>query len=596
MHKIEMNNWMYNVGIVGFLRTILTEKEQNAIIDSTDKGQTDFSFRNGEIIIDSTSIQFSNGVLKGFEDLYFELISKIHGLHDKWIKNVPIAIDTINSYIKNPNAFDIRAFTNALYNLGNYAKLTELYSKQFGTQTSTIDKNGKVKITYHTGTEYILKTSKINDMSKHIEKILKDPKTALAEFKNCYDLLNKQSNASLFLESNVSIFLAFKFGNKKIGINLQSGFMSKTVPTTRKKKYKETVLDPITKETEQIRRGYVNRCIFTQEYCSPDLKFDSGSIPFFGMGGGSGANYFFNGKTRGGYTVSNLTNLILWCSFVGYTYASVGDKTRFLFCNDPSSIAQLFRVNVQPIEQTSNVKLKTHAFIQNAIMMESKRAEGKIANNVSFISIQNNNSLDSYPLVSTVMLSPRVVALLSDQETVNTLKECSTRTYSVNNIKLNLGDELLDGILNNRLPSDLMYTLMRQACLDKKNGRNISYVLERVNTLVLKYNYSINKEKIMNDPEMSKKWKDAGFSLFKGLEEHKLCNQANGIAVNLNNFMRYRNYTQMWASLNRYALKYALYIPIVEPQDIGIYGNMFITGLIMGINISKNTNKKGETK
>ncbi|MCM8776865.1 MAG: hypothetical protein NC905_01180 [Candidatus Omnitrophica bacterium] len=320
MGKITLypSNWLYNAGIVGFLR----------ILEFGNRGNI-FQFK------EDGSVEIEESALNGFEILYFEYVSKIYLIQRFTMRELA---DFIREKLRSINGGNIK--NNVKKIEAKFKGIEDKIQKDILAIKANKDWN-----TFKRGIEDIK-----NDFKQKIQRTMKDLQNLMSTAKDKEKINKIVDNIYKNFDDICSSVYNFKAQPDFLG----SFYFNKNVVANpkgnrpeRPKNFKGKYLDPIVS-----RKNGGNLCILCGKSYSEESisEFSEGDFSILGISS-SGFGNFYNYYVKSGTSYNRkccVCQLILLCTFAGFNLKPYQlreiDETEYIFVNYPS-FEEAFLVN-----------------------------------------------------------------------------------------------------------------------------------------------------------------------------------------------------------------------------------------------------------
>lgn len=498
-YVVYLDNWMINVGIIGFLNILLT-KEEADLLDYNKEDE--IILRDGRISISYNKLEFDNDVLadnENFAKRFFKKAFELYGRYTRYIERLQNIKKLVVDYNKTIDEEELERLRKQIINKWNYKGTYSLLAKKYDVHFSE-----PIKL------ETELKDKTFND----------DIKELIKNVDNLLTVLNHKQYYTEFFENEVQFYLSSYFANAKTGIKRQSGFLNVSVKGPKEDHFYRNVIEPII--NNEVKYDKQNRCIISGEQAKQKSNYDSGLVPFLGYPGSDNYSWLKGSKEL---PLNEIYELIYWCSFAGFTNIGVGNNYRFLFCNQDSSIVELWLANKKlSFEFSNNYSngISYAHFLTNLIVATEQKATFKLQNTV-LIDIPNFN--ETYPKIHSLYVSRDMALFLSKGKILKKLNSLSMTKFKYNDSQKNIGMIVLEKILHNQLNYDFLQPLIKQALLETHEAF-IRNQLQNVNYIILSYFNSFVKGAIVmsqkDNYDIYKHGKDVAAKIKKRNHENKM--------------------------------------------------------------------------
>ncbi len=537
MEKVYFGDWLYNAGIIGFLRIML--------------GDQDLDSQN-IIGIGENYIEFDRNILDGFSQRYFDFAFRRYGRYErvlnqffqfledlKLLKDKDRAEELSSKYKENITEVPIVILERVKKILNNFAGL-------------------KDKL------EYIPTKADIKD----------NPEKAEAFLEEVIDLMKR--NHKEFWESDVQIYLRSFYGQKS--------FLNNMVTQNRFEKFYKDFEEKILNNGVKYEKNY--KCIVCGERkAKKGTMFDTGISFFYGLNPDS-LNFSWNFKPI--LPICEICELIYLCYFAGLSTFSRNNEKVYYFVNRDTSIKELYRANnllEQILQLGKGESFLVEFFTQLILETEKIKAEYTLKN-IAVIELDLQSEV--LPKVYSFNISSEKARYIKDNH--QELKKLSRKYYGIKDETRYILIELLDKILENSLNYGYLNRLLRLYLSSEKSelykvGFNI-YDLQELNGLIYKFEREMfSRRETMEDKEL---W----YMYHKGRELSQMLKNANAenkitsIAYRLLNALKVGDVNQFMDTIMRIYLSYEMEIPSTFVKVMGdkeIFfpvGYSFLNGLL----------------
>lgn len=563
---VYLDNWMINTGIIGFLNILLTEKEKSFIIENYDKDE--LLFRGERIRISHNILEFDNDVLAdngNFAKLFFQKSFEQYGRYGRFMMRLEDIKVLIEQYFKQGDQDEKNRIKKRIINLweykGSFSFLEKKYEEIVGD---------KLKL-----------NNKLTDNSFDNDKL----SDLLLIINNCLNVLNMEEYHQEFVENDVQYYLSSHFADDKAGIKKQSGFLNVSVTGSKQEHFFKNLIEPIIIDNVDIEKDY--HCIIDNlRLAKKKSTYNSGLVPFLGHPGKE--NYYWL-NTPNKLPLCEIYELIYWCTFAGFTDITKGTNIRFLFCNQDTSIIDLWISNYKlQTEFSSNEDISQPymRFLSNLILSEKEKSSYELQNTTL---IDINNTKEFYVKIHSLYISREKALFLKNEKVNNKLTALSKTNFNDKGINKSIGLVVLERILQSNLNYDFLHYLTKQALSDNKEAVYIQRQLERVNYLILSYHHSfLNRSgymKLLNNKErydVYEHGRKVATRIRAGNDENKI----RGMVYKFLGYQKTGNINSFMNLFMRIHMAYSLQTPteLIKSMDNEIsfnaFGYSFINGLL----------------
>lgn len=528
--KIELGDWLYNAGIIGFLK-ILSEGNEKIL---------------NKKIIHETYIEITRKDLKDFTDKFFEYAFKMHGKFDSiknWLKELKELLDDSKNY--------------------------EILSKKYKAEKKNIVKVILEEITKRwNGVTYEsfkkIKKSDIKDFSD-LKKLVEE----LLEI-----LENKRD---IFIEKEVQTFLRGIIG----GISFLNVSITKDQKYTFKKDFEIPIIENQNKEDKNYN------CIFcNSRKAKTNTIFSAGLVPYQGLNKDSiNFSWGFNPKLP----LCEICELIYLCHWAGYT-KSLKNKT-YLFVNDDSSIKNLWDKNIlltKLLQKDTNENFIIDYFYE-LLLMEKSQISTYTLQNLAII--ETNLEKDIMPKIISLHISRNQARYIKNNH--EKLKLLANKFYKIKDFQENILREFLNKFFEKKLdfnlPNKLLKYYLQSSDDTKTNYIQINYesfIVQQIILLITEYLQIVKQKPIKMEQNYIWHIYHLGNDMRKILKERKAENKINGIAYRLLNAVRTNDKSTFMNVILRVYIGYDLEVPksfvntLESAEMFQIIGHSFINGLL----------------
>jgi len=565
-YKIYLDNWMINAGINGFLNILLTEKEKSYLIDNYDRDE--LLLRGERIKIYHNILELDNDVLAdndNFAELFFKEAFRRYGRFERYknkLKDIKVLIEQYCIQNDQDDKNQIKKRIIGLWDYkGSFSFLEKKYEEIIGD---------KLKL-----------NNKLSDNNFDHDKL----KEFLSIINNCLNILNTVEYHQEFLENDVQYYLSSHFADDKAGIKKQSGFLNVSVTGSKQEHFFKNIIEPIINDNVDYEKDY--HCIIDNlQPAKKKSTYNSGLVPFLGHPGKE--NYFWL-NTPNKLPLNEIYELIYWCTFAGFTDITKGTNIRFLFCNQDTSIIDLWISNYKlQTEFKSNDDLSQPylRFLSNIVLSEKEKSTYELQNTTL---IDINNTKEFYVKIHSLYISRDKALFLKNEKVNNKLNALSKTIFNDKGINKSIGLVVLERILQGNLNYDFLYHLTKQALSESKEAVYIQRQLERVNYLILSYHHSfLNRSgymKLLNNKERYDVYEHGR----RVAARIRAGNDENKIRGMVHKFLAYQKTGNINSFMNlfmRIHMAYGLQTPdeLIKSMDNEIsfnaFGYSFINGLL----------------
>ena len=545
-HRVYLGDWLFNAGIIGFIRIINSDIEKENVIQ-----------------VDDNYIEFKRKILKGFSEKYFKTAFNTYGRYYK-VKNTfeefiqDILAVTKNGLIsgqilkkykvtpedkKNVNEVIITKIHKRYKNIINGFKLLKDKSKAMPTKPSVINEPLKLKMSL---------TDSIN--------ILKN-------------------NFNEFFESDVQIYLRKIYGQKS--------FLNKTIKKDRLNIFKRDFEQALLKK--QNKNDNILKCINCGNPAKKNLNFDTGISPFLGLNKDA-LNFMWNFNPK--LPLCEICELIYFCYFAGLTDVSQGKDSLFYFVNNDSSVNNLVESNnllknllVRNISENILVD-----FFTELILQEKSQQAHFTLQHIPFVELDLSKSI--LPKIYSLNIEREKAVFI--RENSGLMKKISRTAYKIKDRTRYLLHELMNQIIIENINFNYCTKLLK-FYLAYNHGKSDFYQtwynpyhIQITTIMISKYYIQFIKRRNVMDTEKTLwniyyKGKDLSLLLHKKDAKNKIPSNA----YKLLNALRIGNVNKYMDSIFRICMQYDFEVPsifiksLADKESFNSYGYSFINGLLV---------------
>lgn len=547
--KLELGEWIYNAGLMGFFN-ILEDNEE------------DYEINNDYI-------EFDEEVLENFEEKYFKFLIKIYEptLSYSKILNIEVFID---KHKEN----NLEEFTE---------KSLEILNNYIGNIAKYYLKSNSYKAAYP-----LIKSERdIVTLEKNLSKITKKKKESIDDIKD--DILESFEQIKVLLEymkrEDSKKYLAGKNIVYNIIRNAWEGVSFLNRSTKEKDfyiDYKNYFIEPTLQYLESDKSKFKYHC-FTCNRAMKDLKNDLSFINNMGFDVARKSSHVW--EFDNDIAVCPICKLILSCVPAGFTY--IFDKG--IFINDNSDFNSLKKINQNLqgmlIDEIGSSYGTNKALVKALYSSDIKGRKNELQD-IQVVRLINGK-------YSFNILTKNILNIIVNSE--KDLEKLEKTGYKEINTNFYIYNLVIDNILNNRN----MYLLVEKLLHYKisKNSNlyyNTSHVLRilKINSRYLREVEVLNKEQEDLIYEANRQ----GYFLRQAYITKGSVDKLNGISYRLLNALKINDINMFMDTVLNSYLYTKKQVPkvIVDSQkNIDIFKTMgysFIAGLIEGVKDSKEEN------
>lgn len=496
--KLEMQDWLYNAGIVGFSKILI----DNDIVFYKDRNY----------------IEFDANILEDFNEMYFNYFIKKYKKFTSWYEIVSFE-DFINSF--NKNDFDEKSL-KLLNDKITYIKgklILPSYKKGY-----QIIEDKSLNLLEE---EKKLKEIKINK-KQSLNDVIEDVENQIFIIKNIINYLNKDGVKKIIIAKNVIYDIINKFWSDVCFLNKNDS------EKNMYDDYKSYFINDMFKYVNSNKENFKYNCFTCNSKINglnkPD-SYDLAWINKIGVDMSRKTSHFWN--FNGDAYICPICNLIYSCIPAGFTV--IYDKG--LFINENSSIENLISINRHTIDKETTIEqLEQESYYNIINIMEQTGVDisNKEIENVQIIKFDSQNEIRPYTFN---ILSKDVIKLISKNK--NRLKalikiKFITGKKDGKDIYANLYNEVLKRLYNSQNQFDLIQNLLTLNLTGDFNNLNCIEIIIKINNDFIG---GCMEDKKVSDKQI---WKirQIGFELKKAYIDKKSKNKLNGISYRLLNALK----------------------------------------------------------
>jgi CRISPR-associated protein Cst1 len=544
--RIELKDWLYNAGIVGFINIIK-------------KAGDEYSIKDKELFV-------SKKVLEEFEDKYFKYFIDTYENYLPWKKIVDFEdfvslkereglknisqndIDIINRYIGSSTQSGTLKY---LLKKSSYKSAYKLIGSPLSLEIE--DKNlNQIKLK---------KNQKVEEKTEDIRKALDSIKKIINFF--------KIETSKKYLAGKDVIYIIIK--NAWTGVSFLN-------PQTKNPNFyldfKSYFIDPVKEYLKDDKSRYKYSC-FTCNRKMENLKNDLSFLNMTGFDTNRKPSHVWNYIND--ISICPLCKLIYACVPAGFTYV----YNRGIFINENHNLDNIQRIN----NSIKHEILDKDTSGYNLFAVLTKALNESIDANIKYeiadiqlVRYENDNYRFNF-------LSKKILKVLfSNKEQLDSLINCFFRE---NNLSFNIYDEVIKKIFN----SENLFSVIHKCLLLKITRPADTYYNNYHIGVLLRINNSFLEEMVfMNNSEkdLIKSANAAGYYLRQAYIQKKADNKLGGISYRLLNALKTNNTHMFMDVLINCYLYTNNSVPVFFTEglkDSNVFKNIgysFVSGLIEG--------------
>jgi CRISPR-associated protein Cst1 len=528
MERIYLGDWLYNAGIVGFLRInshLLEVKDEKLI-------SKDENF----LKIKDNYIEIDREIFDGFTDRFFNYAFSLYSKYNTVLRQLHRLIDSLND-----NAFE---------------KINQDFNKILRDYTIL-----KRKIEEKIGNFKAKNSQELGSIIKNALEIMKEDKVDFVED---------------FIENEVRNFLNTHYGQKS--------FLNRSVKGSKKQKFYEDF-----EKLLKLGNGESSKhvCVICGErLAKKNLSFNTGFSTIFGLNEDA-TNFLWDFDTR--IPACEICEIIYLCSFAGltklhgkYYFVNQDNTVESLFIGAGRFERELKKNYDEKLDDFLFVK-----FIADLLIQSKKLQSEYIIQNINFVEVEIKKSATS-ERKSVKVFNFNIDRSTAEfiKENHENLKSLS-KSYFVSpddKTRVYILVEFLNSILKKNLSYEFLYKIFKSKIKDK------AYISSN-NLLKLIHMYLLYLKKLGGE-NMSLEEKSLwamyiqGQDLLKRLKEKNAENKIQSIAYRLLNALKTGDVNQFMNITMRTYIAYNLEIPsllvkaLQDKDSFYLLGYSFLSGLL----------------
>jgi CRISPR-associated protein Cst1 len=580
--KVYLNDWFYNMGIVGFMRIL------------------EYAEKLKEVTIKENYIEFDSNILKEFGKYYFNYfmnrydvpkdrleryqeqkayIKKKSDYKDgiKYLKKT--VTDIANKFKNDKNGKELKAISNEISKVKSekqleildeqYEKFKEILSKEEVSEKLRLNKVRSILYDEYFGQASFLQRNLASKRLSYQRKIAeKDYMIPIYEMGKLIDLCENGNldEAKKCIDEYLNLDKSFKEKN-----------IEKIYKRIRKKIDKTNNINSI---KEEFNSPKLYNCSLCGEFKSLGYDFEEKVFSPLGISSGNAYNLFWNFNTE--FPICNMCKLILFCTpagatdlFKSYIDGDYKDKTYFGFVNVDTTVNKLYKQN-QNFYNRKDKDSPYKEIILDMVQELGVESEWELQN-ILFVEFDVNGKNCKLNYFNI----PRFIAKF--------FKEKCDELNSIKDEKFK--SEIVDLILKNL---DIKFVIDKRLRQNIKNGYSAldCYIACKIRYYLNKYK---GGESEMNSKKLFFIYK-SGQDINKYFTEHGEENKIAGIAYKMLNSIKTGNKNNFMDAILRTYMTVQKEVPSLfseifsdENSEFESVAQTFVSGLI-----SKETSKKVE--
>jgi CRISPR-associated protein Cst1 len=547
MEKIYLNDWLYNAGIVGFLRinNHLWEVRDEKLISKDEN----------LLKIKDNYIEIDREIFDGFTDRFFNYAFSLYSKYYTVSEQLHNLINNLN----NDTFKKINQDLNKI--LKDYLILKKKLEEKIG--------NFEAK-----------DSQELSIVIENALKIMEEDRTDFVED---------------FIENEVRTFLGIHYGQKS--------FLNRGIKESKKQKFYKDFEEPLKLNGEQKNKTNYVCVICGERLARKDLNFNTGFSTIFGLNEDA-TNFLWDFNTK--IPACEVCEIIYLCSFAALTKIN----GKYYFVNQDNTIESLFigagRFELE-LKKDREEKLGDFLFVKFIadLLIQSKKLQSQyIIQNINFIEVE----IKKAPMSERKFA--KVFNFNIDRSTAEFIKEnhdnlkSLSKSYFIfpdNETKVYILIEFLNSVLKKDLNYGFLYKIFRSKIKDK------AYISSN-NLMKLIYMYSIYLKKFggkqmgLEENHLKAMYKQ-GQDLLAKLKQRNAENKVQSVAYKLLNALKVGDVKQFMDVLIRVYIAYDLKVPglvlkaMRDKDNFYLLGYSFLSGLLgKEYNIQKENNIQEENQ
>lgn len=535
--KVYLSDWLFNAGILGFIRI-------HSIRD------TDI-WRSIKIGEDGTYIEFSRDIMHGFTNKFFETAFQFHGKYDSiklWLEEIK---NDLARYSQNGDIVPLaKKFKIASPDEQIIIKvgMSELAKRWKGVAYESFKKIKKSD------------TNNIRDLIQLIAELL--------------EILTNERE--FFVQKEVQTFLR--------GIIGSGSFLNKSIDRNQKQIFKRDFEAPIATASNKPDKTF--NCIHCNvRHAKKNTIFSTGLVFYQGLNKDS-VNFVWGFDPN--LPLCEICELIYFCHWAGFTK---GFKNKsYLFVNDDSNVHDLWRKNqllTRELEKDRKENILINYFHELLVQEETIKSIFALQN-ICIVDVDLEKEI--MPKVMSLYVSRRQAQYIKANH--DKLRWQSTRFYKIKDDYNNILREFLDLALSNRLSYNFAIRLLKyflQSRNEAKGYVTVNYSpLNLLNIVVLihEFNRTVKQKNTNMELKSIRYIYYLGNNMRKYFIEQKAENKINSIAYRLLNAVRSSDQSTFLNILLRIYIGANMPVPknlvnsLENDEKFQIIGLSYINGLL----------------
>ncbi len=501
--RIELSDWLYNAGIVGFAKVL---------------DVNDIKYSKGV-----NYIEFDDSVLDDFGEKYFNYFINMYEPFTSWHKLV-----SFQSYI---DTFDIKkAQEKDLLKINNQIE----YMKK--KLTSNSYKSGYLLIS-ETEFDLIKEEKKLRKVRKNKKQVIKDVNNTIQEqlenIEKIIKFLKKDKVKKIILAKNVIYDIIQKFWADVSFLHKNNS--TKNMFEEYKKYFVNNALDYFKEDKEKYRYSCFS-CSNKIGKLSKPAAYDLTWISNMGVDISRKSSHFWN--LSGDSYICPICNLIYSCIPAGFTVI----HNRGLFINQNTSIDSIIKINKHALQHNitfEELEQDSYFDIIETVNQSSVEAFDKEIDNIQIVKLDAQNN--KRPYTFNVLSKDRLRIIYANKNRLRKMLRIHVKIG--NNEYLNLYREVITRLYSGKNLFDLISKLIYLILESKFNRLQYVEMIIRINN---SYIGGRGKMVYYKNIDSCKKY---GLSLREEYTQKKATNKLSGITYRLLNALKTKNVSKFMDTL-----------------------------------------------
>jgi CRISPR-associated protein Cst1 len=528
MERIYLSDWLYNAGIVGFLRinNHLWEVKDEKLISKDEN----------LLKIGDNYIEIDRNIFDGFTDRFFNYAFSIYSKYDTVLKQLRRLINDLNN--------------------DTFKKINQDFSKILK--------------------DYPILKRKIEEKIGNFEA--KDSQELSSVIENALEIMeeDKADFVEDFIENEVRDFLNTHYGQKS--------FLNRSVKESKKQKFYKDFEEPLKLGSGELSK---HKCVICGERSAKkDLSFNTGFSTIFGLNEDA-TNFLWDFDTR--IPACEICEIIYFCTFAGltklhgkYYFVNQDNTVESLFVGAGKFERELKKDYDEKLDDFLFVK-----FIADLLVQSKKLQSEYIIQNINFVEVEIKKSARS-ERKSIKVFNFNIDRSTAEfiKENHENLKSLS-KSYFVfpdDKTRVYILIEFLNSILKKNLSYEFLYKIFRSKIKDKAyiSSNNLLKLIH----MYLLYLKKFGGEKMSLEEKNLQAMYMQGRDLLTRLKQRSAENKVQSIAYKLLNALKVGDTKQFMDVLMRVYIAYDLKVPglvlkaMHDKDNFYLLGYSFLSGLL----------------